>query len=154
MEYYGGGYTKENNYPQEYINDNNAMYEYLSTREGEFNAAERDSAVKKLFDAFQPVLAADGGRYNKLCSAVESMNMISSILNQTNGGLGGAWSTASANCQKMEQKIADIIIDVVKVVNSYIEATYAEEINATRATEQFNTNMNSINTALDEIDNI
>lgn len=152
MGYYGDGYTKEFDYHEEFEADNNAIYEYGYG--SEFDIESKDSAVKKLFEAFYPILVADGGRYNNLCRSVSFMEEISSILSQTNGGLGNSWTTASENCKKMESKISNIIIDVVKVVNSYIEATYAEELNASKATEKFNEDMNNINNALNDLDNL
>lgn len=133
--------------------DNNAIYNYYEGS-GVFDATARNSAVKKLFDVFIPVLGADGGRYNDLCDSVTDMEGLSDILGKTNGSLGYAWENAAQNCTKMEEKIASIIIEIVKVVNSYIEATYAEELKAVHATEQFNNNMDRINNALNEIDNL
>ena len=136
-----------------YNKENNAIYKYSSLF-SDFDAREKDSAVQKLFEAFQPVLGADNGRYNGLALAVGEMRAVSNILNQNNYGLGSSWNEAADSCKKMEDKISTIIIDIVKEVNNYIEATYAEELAVTKITEEFNENIKNINNSLDELDNL
>lgn len=133
--------------------DNNLLYKYGSSY-CSFDARAKDSAVKKLFEAFNSVLNVDGERHNELVHSVDYMMEISSILMLNNQGLGASWENAANSCKKMEQKIFSIIIDMVKGVNAYIEATYAEEINITKKTEDFNDNINNINNSLDELDNL